>query len=167
MQLPQAQVASENSLSPLEQVYKTDTFLLLRDNNVTFHIAENLVHLRRFRGKSQADVARDIGTSQSAIARLESGQGNITLNTLERVIIALRGRFQISIQPEELLRRPVLAWWNLPAATSWTVLNATIVTWTGKELGYEQAFALARMERRTDIETITKWPAALNPQGMN
>jgi transcriptional regulator with XRE-family HTH domain len=43
-------------------------------------------------GLSQTEVATRMGTSQSAVARLESGQADLRLSTLERYAAALGQR---------------------------------------------------------------------------
>lgn len=48
-----------------------------------------LSELRRRRGLSQTDVAARMGTSQSALARLESGQTDVRVSTLARYAAAL------------------------------------------------------------------------------
>jgi transcriptional regulator with XRE-family HTH domain len=52
-------------------------------------LAGELVVLRRQAGLSQTEVAARMGTSQSAVARLESGQGDLRLSSLERYAAAL------------------------------------------------------------------------------
>jgi len=52
-------------------------------------LAEELVTRRRELGLSQTQVAARMGTSQSAVARLETGRGDIRLSTLERYAAAL------------------------------------------------------------------------------
>lgn len=44
-----------------------------------------LIKRRKSLDITQADLAVRLGTSQSAIARLESGSGNVTIGTLSRV----------------------------------------------------------------------------------
>jgi transcriptional regulator with XRE-family HTH domain len=51
-------------------------------------IAELAAH-RRASGLSQADVAARMGTSQSAVARLEAGDGDVRATTLERYAAAV------------------------------------------------------------------------------
>lgn len=63
---------------------------------------------------SQAEVARAMHTSQSAVARIESAQENITLDTLERLINTLNGRLHISIPPHEWATTQAPAWWSAP-----------------------------------------------------
>lgn len=48
-----------------------------------------LVELRRSQGLSQTEVAARMGTSQSALARLESGRADLRLSTLARYADAL------------------------------------------------------------------------------
>jgi transcriptional regulator with XRE-family HTH domain len=52
-------------------------------------LGEELVARRHEMGLSQTQVAARMGTSQSAVARLEAGQGDIRLSTLERYAAAL------------------------------------------------------------------------------
>jgi predicted transcriptional regulator len=51
-------------------------------------IAELAAH-RRATGLSQTDIAARMGTSQSAIARLETGDGDVRATTLERYAAAI------------------------------------------------------------------------------
>lgn len=51
-------------------------------------IAE-LAGRRRATGLSQTDIAARMGTSQSAIARLEAGDGDVRATTLERYAAAI------------------------------------------------------------------------------
>jgi len=55
--------------------------------------------LRLSRGISQAELARRIGTQQSAIARLEGGGENITLSRLQRVAAFLGAEVNIHLKP--------------------------------------------------------------------
>jgi len=52
-------------------------------------LAAELVARRRTLGLSQTQVAARMGTSQSAVARLEAGHGDVRLSTLERYAAAL------------------------------------------------------------------------------
>lgn len=52
-------------------------------------LAGELVSLRRAAGLSQTEVAARMGTSQSAVARLEAGEGDLRLSSLERYAAAL------------------------------------------------------------------------------
>lgn len=116
-------VVSARSRSRSEAVFATDSFRRDWENDVPFDAA-NLVHLRRCRGWSQARVAKLIGTSQSAIARIENEDGNITLNTLQRLATAMKARLRLSFPPEEIAMPPAPAWWSsLPGSLKgcWTV----------------------------------------------
>ena len=55
-------------------------------------LADALVARRLELGLSQTQVAARMGTSQSAVARLESGDADIRLSTLERYAVALGHR---------------------------------------------------------------------------
>jgi predicted transcriptional regulator len=55
-------------------------------------LARELVDRRVELGLTQTQVAARMGTSQSAVARLEAGQGDVRLSTLERYAAALGGQ---------------------------------------------------------------------------
>lgn len=62
-------------------------------------LEQQLAELREARGLSQQAVARLVGVSQPAIARLESGPArDIKLTTLLRVVTALGGRLNLAIE---------------------------------------------------------------------
>ena len=48
---------------------------------------------RRHKGLTQSELARSLGTSQSAVARIEQGQQNLSLETLARI-----GKAQADVQ---------------------------------------------------------------------
>lgn len=49
-------------------------------------------------GLSQTEVAARMGTSQSAVARLETGEADVRLSTLERYAAALGQRIDFKLQ---------------------------------------------------------------------
>jgi transcriptional regulator with XRE-family HTH domain len=54
-------------------------------------LVRSLVERRQAAGLSQTEVAARMGTSQSAVARLESGTADIRASTLERYAAAVGG----------------------------------------------------------------------------
>ena len=108
----QVEIVSHPSSSRRNELYDAPQFRNEWDNDVPFHVAQNIVHLRRYRRVSQQNLATAVGTSQSAIARIESGQENITLETLQRITVALNGRFYIALRPQEVWTRNSQTWWN-------------------------------------------------------
>ncbi len=48
-------------------------------------IAYKILQIRKKKKLSQADLAKKIGTKQSNIARMESGQQNFTTDTLQKI----------------------------------------------------------------------------------
>ncbi len=52
-------------------------------------LVEQLCSRRIAQGLSQTEVAARMGTSQSAVARLESGEADLRLSTLERYATAI------------------------------------------------------------------------------
>jgi transcriptional regulator with XRE-family HTH domain len=65
-------------------------------------LEQDLVTLREARRISQAQLAKALGVSQPAIAKLESGKAkNIELKTLVRAVSALGGTVRIQITKED------------------------------------------------------------------
>ena len=62
-------------------------------------IAEQVAEQRKARGLSQAELAELTGTTQSAIARLESGGRPPRIDTLLRVAEALYCELQVELRP--------------------------------------------------------------------
>jgi HTH-type transcriptional regulator / antitoxin HipB len=63
-----------------------------------FEFAEQVRTLREQAGISQVELARRMGTSQSAVARLEAGGTMPTLDTLERVAAALGAELVVELR---------------------------------------------------------------------
>ncbi len=86
--------------------YKTFKNKLLRDAAVRKHyeelepefaVIELLIEMRMKRGFTQADLAKKVGTKQSAISRFESGSYNPTLTFLNKIADALDARLKITV----------------------------------------------------------------------
>lgn len=65
-----------------------------------FAVAEALIDARTQANLRQEDVARRMQTSQTAVARLESGRGNPSLKTLRRYAKATGTKLKLSFQQE-------------------------------------------------------------------
>ena len=63
-------------------------------------VSGQLVSLRRELGLSQAEVASRMRTSQSAVARFETGDLDVRLSTVERYTVALGARLEWRIEHE-------------------------------------------------------------------
>lgn len=63
-----------------------------------YAIISDLIALRLERRMSQKDVAEKLGTKQSAIARLEGGNVNPSLEFLQKIAQALGSKLIIQIQ---------------------------------------------------------------------
>ncbi len=64
-------------------------------------LIEELVRARQESALSQTELAARMGTSQSAIARLESGELDARLSTLERYAAALGRTVDWQVRPSE------------------------------------------------------------------
>lgn len=60
-----------------------------------------VAQLRMLRGLTQAELAQRVGTHQSSISRLESGEKEPSLSFLHRVVEALNGQVEVHIVPRE------------------------------------------------------------------
>ncbi|TSC68010.1 MAG: UDP-N-acetylglucosamine 1-carboxyvinyltransferase, partial [Parcubacteria group bacterium Gr01-1014_72] len=64
-------------------------------------IGARIQRLREERGSTQSAFARKIGTTQSALSRIEAGEQNVSANLLEKIGAAL-GRSVIAISGETI-----------------------------------------------------------------
>ncbi len=64
--------------------------------------AYQIARLRMMRGLTQGQLAELVGTKQSSIARLESGNAQPSLSFLRRIVAALGGRLVVQIIPKEV-----------------------------------------------------------------
>jgi transcriptional regulator with XRE-family HTH domain len=124
-------VTSRRSPSKMKKILRSPEFRLALDNDLSYRVATNAIHLRRFRGESQAEVARAMGTSQPKVARIESGDDNITLETLRKLVDALRGRIDFSMMPREMQRPRLPDWWaeaenDFSSESAWQVWGVCV-----------------------------------------
>lgn len=87
----------------------TPAFPLIVENLARFsELVAELVERRRSAKLSQADVAGAMDTTQSAIARIESGEANLSINTLSRYAATLGYHLEIGLSATEpeTVRRP-------------------------------------------------------------
>ncbi len=66
-----------------------------------FAVASALIRARAHAGMTQQQVAEAMGTTQAAIARLESGRTMPSTRTLERFAKATHTRLRIGFEPEK------------------------------------------------------------------
>ncbi len=62
-----------------------------------FEVARELIHARVRARLTQQDLAKRMGTTQSAIARLESGTKSINLKTLEKYAAATGNHLHVRL----------------------------------------------------------------------
>src|ERR1017187_1608949 len=58
-----------------------------------------IIKLRQERGMTQADLAKAIGTRQANVSRLLPFEATLTLDTLEKVALALGANLRIDLEP--------------------------------------------------------------------
>jgi transcriptional regulator with XRE-family HTH domain len=64
-------------------------------------LISELVTTRKERGLSQTEIAAQMGTSQSAVARLERGDVDVRLSTVERYAAALGQTVDYQLRGQE------------------------------------------------------------------
>jgi len=69
-------------------------------------LSDELVERRKALGLSQTQVAARMGTSQSAVARLETGTSDVLLSTVDRYASALGWRLGWTLEGPEPGARP-------------------------------------------------------------
>lgn len=65
-----------------------------------FELARAVIRARSHAGLTQQQLAKRMSTTQSVIARLESGRIRPSTQTLERLAVATGTRLRISFEPE-------------------------------------------------------------------
>lgn len=65
-----------------------------------YALARAVIQARALAGLTQAQLAKRMDTTQSVIARLESGKTRPSTQTLERLAAATRTRLTITFEPE-------------------------------------------------------------------
>lgn len=63
-----------------------------------YQLISQLIESRRRKGLTQEQLAKKIGTKQSAIARLESGSSNPSMAFLEKIAKAFGSRLVIQVK---------------------------------------------------------------------
>lgn len=76
--------------------------------SLEFDMARQLIEARVHSGLSQDELAKKMGTSQSTIARLESGTSLPSIRTLVKYAEATSCDFQFSLKPKKQDRTGVL-----------------------------------------------------------
>ena len=65
------------------------------EEGLKLEISLDIIQIRKARKMSQADLAKAVGTNQSAIARIENGTMNPTALTLHRIAVALGKKLKV------------------------------------------------------------------------
>ena len=85
----------------LAEAKKNQAFLLEYESlEEEFALMEALIHARSKAKLTQAEVARRMGTTQSVIARLESGKGSPSLKTLKKYADATGVPIVVRLNPK-------------------------------------------------------------------
>ena len=69
------------------------------NSELVYQLASVLIGARADAGLTQTELAERMGTTQSAVARLEGGRSNPSMKTLERYGEATGTRLKISFEP--------------------------------------------------------------------
>lgn len=66
-----------------------------------FNLAREMIEARTRAGLSQAELAQRMGTTQSVIARLESGKSPPSMRTIARFAAATGSRAVVRLEPRQ------------------------------------------------------------------
>ena len=87
----------------------TDYKKAFEESRIEFELARQLIEARIKSGLSQEELAARMHTSQSAIARLESGTALPSMRTLSKFAEATNSEIQILLKPNKTSRHKVAA----------------------------------------------------------
>jgi transcriptional regulator with XRE-family HTH domain len=68
-----------------------------RSSRISFELGAQVRSLREQRGWTQAELARRVGITKSAVARLETGRTSATLPELDLIARVLQARLSIAL----------------------------------------------------------------------
>lgn len=105
-------------------------------------------------GLTQQDLARRAGTSQSAIARLERGQGSPSVDTLRRVLAAAGFSLRIDLQPAGAAGDPVVEAYK--AGVDRTLIRANLAKTVERRLDDVEAFRKSAAELRASVARMRR-----------
>lgn len=77
----------------LKEGHVTDISLMIADIKLEF--AELILALREKHRITQAQLAKAIGVSQPYIAKIEDGEENLTIETMAKILVALKTCFKV------------------------------------------------------------------------
>ena len=80
----------------LAEGHVTPDSLMLAD--IKLRLAELFYELRIKHKMSQKALADSIGVSQPYIARIEDGEENLTIETIAKLLVALKTRFKVTAE---------------------------------------------------------------------
>lgn len=82
----------------INESLKDENFKKVWQESEELHqVAKQLISLRLERKLTQKELAEKIGTSQSAIARIENGEQNLSIQTLAKIAHALEAELNIRL----------------------------------------------------------------------
>ena len=104
----------KSSSYQLAERFESREFWLAWLRQPAVDLAETMIRLRRLRGMSQKDLAEHVGTKQPAIARIESGEANVKLETLVDLAVALQTSVRLDLIPiEYVVPMEQNRWWEI------------------------------------------------------
>lgn len=67
------------------------------ESSVRWHVAMQIVEARQKANMTQGELARQIGDRQQNVSRIESGEQNVTIGTLDKIAKAVGGQLVVKI----------------------------------------------------------------------
>lgn len=96
---------SSASVAAARRAARSPAYRAERARVAEFHaIAKLVIHRRTVLGITQSELARRIGTKETAISRLESGRHATNVRTLRRVFEALGGHLVVGYETNSTAR---------------------------------------------------------------
>lgn len=67
------------------------------ESSIKWHVAMQIVDARQKANMTQGELARQIGDRQQNVSRIESGEQNVTIGTLDKIAKAVGGQLVVRI----------------------------------------------------------------------
>jgi transcriptional regulator with XRE-family HTH domain len=92
-------------LDKLPELMKDEAFVkMYNDASAEFNLAREIIKARAAAGLSQEELARKMSTTQSAVARLESGRHLPSMSTLRKLAAATGSKLSIHLERIESVK---------------------------------------------------------------
>lgn len=117
-------------------------------------IASSISSARTLAGLTQEELANRAGTSQSAVARLEQGGGNPSIDTVRRLVEAMGFELHLEILAKSVQQDPVVEAYKVDVDR--TLIRENLKKSINQRLRDMEAFRKSAVELRAGVRARAK-----------